>query len=281
MPSVRNNGFRINNRYVLLTYSQVGAEFNWITVCDLLHDLGAVCRCGRELHEDGGVHFHYFVDFRGPYSTRNCRVFDVEGAHPNIQPIPRTPYLTWDYVGKDGDVVHDCTEGRPPNGRPTGGSSRDVWTEIANAGDKDSFYELVAGLAPRQLVCSFTNVRAYADWKFREPEGEYTSPAGMETDVGAYPEIEAWVTGSLTGYTGGARFVCLSGWPHAASSAKRTAYAALTLYNTKEWGANPIVVFADLLETQAIESDTVGSDTDWQDTLREESRSPPLLRGSI
>ena len=46
MPRAQN-GFRINNRYLLLTYPQVGPEFDWDRVRRLLHDLGARTRIGR------------------------------------------------------------------------------------------------------------------------------------------------------------------------------------------------------------------------------------------
>lgn len=204
MPPSRNNGFRINNRYLLLTYAQVGTQFDWGELHTLLLDLGAKSVCGREAHQDGGVHLHCFVDFKRAYSTRDQRKFDVMGAHPNVQPISRTPWMSYDYAKKDGDILWEDDAVEPVR-RASGTSNSDDWAAIANASTREEFFELAASLAPRQLCCAFTNLRAYADWKFVEPEREYSSPAGMETFTGAFPEAERWLVESLQSISTGRR----------------------------------------------------------------------------
>ena len=137
MPRAQN-GFRINNRYLLLTYPQVGPEFDWDRVRRLLHNLGARTRIGRESHQDGGIHYHVFVDFGSPFSTRDCRRFDIGDAHPNIVAVRTTPHRSWQYVGKDGDVVYDDT-GREDAGGVAKRSRDDVWADILSASTKDEF----------------------------------------------------------------------------------------------------------------------------------------------
>ena len=195
MPS--NNGFRINNRYLLLTYSQVGDDFSWRGLGGMLHNLGAFIRLGRESHEDGGTHYHVFCDFETAYSTRDCRKFDFEGHHPNIEPVRRTPRKAWEYAGKDGDVLLDDPAAEPAD---TGGSSKrkrdDVWTEITNASTRDEFLALGQALAPRDFVCSFGSISKYADWKYREEPTPYANPDGFTSragDTGTFPGLEEWV----------------------------------------------------------------------------------------
>lgn len=187
------NGFRINNRYLLLTYPQVGPEWEWDEARRLLHGLGARTRIGRELHEDGGVHYHCFVDFGSPFQSRDCRKFDVGDAHPNIQPVRRTPHNAWTYVGKDGDVVHDDT-----TGYDTGGVAKrsrdDVWADIISAPTKDEFFERVAAMAPREFVCSFSSVQLWAEWKYRPTREPYRSPRGLRLHTGDFPDLEGWRT---------------------------------------------------------------------------------------
>lgn len=195
MPS--NNGFRINNRYLLLTYSQVGPEFGWQQLGRFLRDLGAFVRIGRELHEDGGTHYHVFCDFETPFSTRDPRKFDFEGAHPNIEAVRRTPRKAWEYAGKDGDVCMDDPSAEPPESG--GGTKRkrdDVWSEITNATNRDEFFALGQALAPRDFVCAFSSISKYADWKFRPEPVPYTNPEGFTSNAGngqSFPGLEEWV----------------------------------------------------------------------------------------
>ena len=96
--------FRLQARYVLLTYAQCGDLDPWV-VHDVITSFPAECLIGRETHADGGTHLHAFVDFGRKVDIRDPRRFDVEGFHPNIQPCGRTPQKMLDYAIKDGDVV--------------------------------------------------------------------------------------------------------------------------------------------------------------------------------
>jgi len=62
----------------------------------------------RELHEDGSPHFHAFVQFAARLTTRDMRVFDFMGVHPNIKHASTAKavknFIT--YVTKDGDFVN-------------------------------------------------------------------------------------------------------------------------------------------------------------------------------
>lgn len=195
MPS---NGFRINNRYLLLTYSQVGPDFDWRGLGRMLHDLGAFIRLGREQHQDGGTHYHVFVDFEEAFSTRDERKFDFGGAHPNIEAVRRTPRKAWEYAGKDGDVCMDDPSAEPPESG--GGAKRkrdDVWLEITNAATRDEFFTLGQALAPRDFVCAFNSIQKYAEWKFRPQPVPYSNPDGLACRAGTFPGIEEWVLENL------------------------------------------------------------------------------------
>jgi hypothetical protein len=202
MPRAQN-GFRINNRYLLLTYPQVGPEFDWDRVRRLLHDLGARTRIGRESHQDGGIHYHVFVDFGSPFSTRDCRRFDIGDAHPNIVAVRTTPHRSWQYVGKDGDVVYDDT-GREDAGGVAKRSRDDVWADILSASTKDEFFEKGQELAPREFVTSFSSVQLFADWKYRPTREPYRNPRGLDCDISEFPSLEEWLRESIqeTTHTG-------------------------------------------------------------------------------
>lgn len=185
-----------NRRYVLFTYAQSGPDFDYWAVVDLLGELGAECIIGRELHEDGGIHYHVFADFGRLFSTRKVRIFDVGGKHPNIQPIGRTPAKAYDYAIKDGDVVAGGL------GRPGGDCDWDpdnFWSAATHAGSADEFLHFCDQLAPRDLVRSFPNFRAYANWKWNDRVAVYDQPDGAIIDTSAAPGIDEWLSQSAIG----------------------------------------------------------------------------------
>lgn len=185
-----------NRRYVLFTYSQAGPDFDYWAVVDLLGELGAECIVGRELHEDGGIHYHVFADFGRLFSTRKIRIFDVGGQHPNIKPIGRTPAKAYDYAIKDGDVVAGGL------GRPGGDCDWDpdnFWAAATHAGSADEFLHFCDQLAPRDLVRSFPNFRAYANWKWNDRVAVYDQPDGAVFDTTAAPGIDEWLSQSAIG----------------------------------------------------------------------------------
>ena len=192
--------FRFQARYALLTYPQCG-DLDPFAVVNHLAGLGAECIIGRENHADGGIHLHAFVDFGVKYRTRNARAFDVEGCHPNVSPSRGTPEEGFDYAIKDGDVVAGGLE------RPTGSrvdADGGVWAEIIDAKDEQEFWDLCKRLAPRALVTSFTQLRAFAAWKFPPIRVPYATPEGVNIDTSWVAELDSWVRENLgRGETGG------------------------------------------------------------------------------
>lgn len=196
MPS-----FQFQARYALLTYAQCG-DLDPFAVVNHLSELGAECIIGRENHADGGLHLHAFVDFGRKYRSRNQRAFDVEGIHPNIKPSLGTPELGYDYTIKEGDVVAGGLE-RPDGKRVA--AAGDVWPEIVNAPNKQEFWRLCEQLAPRSLVTSFTQLRAFAEWKYPPIRVPYETPENITIDTSWVPELDGWVRDNLMSSTNGSK----------------------------------------------------------------------------
>ena len=119
----------------------------------------------------------------------------------NVSPSRGTPEDGYDYAIKDGDIVAGGLE-RPTGSRvdATGG----VWPEIINAKDESEFWRLCESLAPRSLVTSFTQLRAYAAWKFPPIRVPYETPEGVIIDTSWVVELDSWVRENLgRGETGG------------------------------------------------------------------------------
>lgn len=61
-------------------------------------------RVCREKHKDGATHFHAAIYLGKRCRTRDCRILDYRGCHPNIQPTRN--FDAWNtYCAKDGDFL--------------------------------------------------------------------------------------------------------------------------------------------------------------------------------
>nr|WCD56379.1 MAG: replication associated protein [Genomoviridae sp.] len=185
--------FRFAAKYGLLTYPQCG-DLDGFEVSDMLSAHGAECIVGREDHVDGGVHLHAFFMFERKFESRDVRIFDVRGQHPNVVRGYGTPEKGWDYATKDGDIVAGGLARPSASGVSEAGGQ---WSQICMAESREEFFDLCQRLAPRALLCSFTSLRAYADWRFRVDPAPYQSPAGLDFSTANYPELDLWVAENL------------------------------------------------------------------------------------
>ena len=168
----------------LLTYSQVdndtAAAFLSPKEAHFNHVASAlrppvVYRLGRELHEDGGTHFHVFVSFDQRVSFRNERTLDFYSSHPNIKPIPRTPHLAFDYAGKDDDVIYEYGDRPGESGASSSGRER-IYGDALSAETKEGFLDIVRQGAPRDYVLYFGAITGFADAHYATPPPPYSSP---------------------------------------------------------------------------------------------------------
>lgn len=188
-------------RHAILTYSQCDGLDPW-KIVEHLAGLSAECLIGREHHEDGGLHLHAFVDFGRVYRSRRPDVFDVEGFHPNVRHVGRTPWLAYDYCIKEGDVVAGGAE-RPAERRTGVSRADEVWTEILAAETREEFFHLCQQLAPGRLCTSFTSIRAFADWRYRVDPEPYQHPDGLNFSEEKVGLLHEWAEENLGRNTGG------------------------------------------------------------------------------
>lgn len=185
--------FRFAAKYGLLTFPQCGS-LDGFEVSDMLSRHGAECIVAREDHADGGVHLHAFFMFDRKFESRDVRIFDVGGHHPNIVRGYGTPEKGYDYATKDGDIVAGGLA-RPSASRVS--EAGDKWAEIILAEDREEFFDRCKRLAPRALLCSFVSLRTYADWRYRSDPAPYESPQGLGFTTANYRELDDWVGENL------------------------------------------------------------------------------------
>lgn len=145
--------FRFDAKKVLLTYSQTPHDADGLF--EFINGLAAVlwARIALETHEDGGQHMHAAVEFRERFSSRQARVFDYNGSHPNIQYV-RSVRATLEYLKKEafrdyGDVPSSAAN----RARAQRRSAREVLEETQGASELEYL-----------MACSDANIQ----WKYAE-----------------------------------------------------------------------------------------------------------------
>ncbi|QCW23666.1 MAG: replication-associated protein [Genomoviridae sp.] len=188
---------RFEFRYALFTYSQCG-DLEPEAVGLMLSDLGAECIIGREDHADGGIHLHAFAEFQPRLRKRGHVWADVEGFHPNIQPVTKTPWMTYDYAIKDGDVVWGGLERPPMTKKATQeakeGSKAEAWLDLVNAESSEEFWDIARNRLTEKYVIHYEQMQRQHDRLFDpEEDEEYANPEGYEYDISGYPELADWL----------------------------------------------------------------------------------------
>jgi hypothetical protein len=199
----RHNEWRLGCRkHLLLTYPQVPESFDPLKIKDLLSKLNATCRIGKELHEDGGTHYHCFVHFKERYRTRDVRAFDIDGRHPNILPVNTTPYKAWDYVSKEDNIVVDeCPRPEEKEAKGKHGQQHERWKLIHKAETEEEYWRLLENYAPKEMITSFHNISAFAAKKYRlEQETPFYISPYTTPDLTIYPELQKWVAENITNF---------------------------------------------------------------------------------
>ncbi len=157
--------FQFDNKKVFLTYSQVGER----SLDDVFNHLRRLREpeqprylvVARERHGDGGFHFHAVIDFGKRFRSRDARVFDFDGIHPNISAIRTT--REYDnkvtYTKKDGEFkelgTHEQAESR--------GHKQQHWIDLIDGSEnRDDFMAKAKTVAPRDFILQNDKFEAFA-----------------------------------------------------------------------------------------------------------------------
>jgi hypothetical protein len=178
----RRNNFRVYASAFLITWSQTHKDFDPELIVQHVHKIetSPKLNLAREKHKDGGTHFHAFVQFKEGFRTRNSKLFDVtDPAIPitqkaNIQAVGRTPWLVYDYVEKDMDIIHREIE-RPVETKNSKESVRKAtrdWDEIISQPTSTQYWQALKRLAPERLATNYNNLKSYALDKYKDEEAE-------------------------------------------------------------------------------------------------------------
>ena len=111
---------------------------------------------------------------------RSASRLDFGQHHPNIQSVRTGHRRTWDYVGKDGDIVYEIGDPPDPIGGPSGGRGDSVWSEAVRAESEEEFYSILRDGAPRYYILYHRQLEQYAA-KFYEFVHNHTNRQPLRT----------------------------------------------------------------------------------------------------
>ncbi|KAG9307896.1 hypothetical protein JVU11DRAFT_12968 [Chiua virens] len=111
VPEVSGKPFRWSGKKYLLTYSQVG-DVPFEEVGDFFGQLKTPkpqhWKAAEESHQDGGKHWHVLVTFVARVFSKNLKLFDIRGIHPNVRVLKYNSDVSsvWDYIHKEEGARH-------------------------------------------------------------------------------------------------------------------------------------------------------------------------------
>lgn len=154
--------FTFDGQLAFLTYPNSG-ELTKERLADSLRALGASkFRIARELHESGQPHLHAVVYWAKRKRLRGATCLDVDGKHPNIQPV-RDLGASLEYLEKSDDQPLDSD---PPLSAGDVGGSESKWGYIIGAGDAREFLERAERSCPRDFVLHYRQITEFCEQRF-------------------------------------------------------------------------------------------------------------------
>jgi len=128
--------FSFDGVHVLLTYSQ--SPLLSQQILDHLQSIKPLewARVCQEQHQDGQPHQHVVAKFADRFQSRNARVFDIAGIHPNVQPV-RSVARALAYIAKDGQFVDFGAV--PEHGRQAADRDQD-WVALARTSTAGEYF---------------------------------------------------------------------------------------------------------------------------------------------
>ena len=142
-------------------------------LCLRLSELLLIPTCTR-ITPRWGHHFHAYLGFESAVRIRSASRLDFGQHHPNIQSVRTGHRRTWDYVGKDGDIVYEIGDPPDPIGGPSGG--RGDWYGGGYAESEEEFYSILRDGAPRYYILYHRQLEQYAAKFYGVRPQPYESP---------------------------------------------------------------------------------------------------------
>ncbi|AGT45433.1 Rep [Chickpea chlorosis virus-B] len=198
MPSSskRQNNFRLQTKYVFLTYPHCSShaeslrDFLWNKLTSFAIYFIAIA---TELHQDGSPHLHCLIQLDKRCNIRDPLFFDFESHHPNIQPA-RDSQQVLDYISKDQNVI---TRGEFKRHRVSPKKSDERWrTIIQTATTKEEYLQMIQEEFPHEWATKLYWLEYSANKLFPPQPEPYIHPWNDE-DLQCHEDLAEWLNKEL------------------------------------------------------------------------------------
>lgn len=146
--------FRIDAKRFFLTYPQVNellpTKESLLEQIQILVPVQEYC-ISEEKHQDGGRHFHAYIELTHKKNIRQADFFDIRDHHPNVQPV-RNRNQVLKYIRKDGNYIESA--GIPDGGRGGG------YIRLAEGGDIAAAISEFRKEHPKEYVSGLPRIEA-------------------------------------------------------------------------------------------------------------------------
>ncbi|AGJ03640.1 replicase [Chilli leaf curl Bijnour virus-India] len=197
----RTPSFCVNAKNIFLTYPKCPIPKE--QMLEILQSINCpsdklFIRVAQEKHQDGSLHVHALIQFKGKSKFRNPRHFDVTSPippghfHPNIQGAKSASDVKA-YIDKDGDVLEWGVfqiDGRSARGGQQ--TANDAYAKAINTGNKEDALKVLKELAPKDYVLQFHNLISNLDRIFQPRSEVYVSPFSISSFDRVPPELVDW-----------------------------------------------------------------------------------------
>lgn len=187
VQNLNGGKFRCSCKHLGLTYAQVPHDWTADWLLEQLRKTPQPFEAwvvAKELHQDGGSHFHVYLRAARKFNIRSERYFDIAGHHPNIESLKHVEKWV-DYCLKED-----------PNALTHGVSVKKSWHEATALGSTEAVVTFALENYPRDFFLHGEAIRANADYLFSNRATDtYVSPyclSEFNWDLECVQQIGGW-----------------------------------------------------------------------------------------
>jgi len=145
-------------------------------------------RVASELHEDGSPHLHVYLYKADAVRTKNEKVFDYYGFHPNIQPCRKTSDVLT-YIAKGGNYID--------YGVLDAGSQKRTWNDMLLAQNAQEAKNFAKEHFPRDYILNHEKIEYFVNKHFKPEMPAYLPDPQQLFDLTIYPDLTTFTTQRL------------------------------------------------------------------------------------
>ncbi|AYQ58880.1 replication initiation protein [Bitter gourd yellow mosaic virus] len=204
MPRLKK--FLVSAKNVFLTFPKCPLSKD--TMLELLKNIECpsdklFIRVAQERHQDGSLHIHALLQFKGKAQFRNPRHFDVTHPncsatfHPNFQGAKSSSDVK-SYIEKDGDYIDWGVfqiDGRSARGGQQ--TAHDAAAEALNSGSVEDALAILREKLPKDFLFQYHNLKANLERIFSTPLEPFVSPYSLNSFDLVPPELVDWVSNNV------------------------------------------------------------------------------------